>query len=103
MVREAGYLYHDFSFAHSYPHCWRCKKPVIFRATEQWFVAVDHDDLRAKTLRVINDEVRWHPGLGPVADRGDGLATAPTGASAASGPGACRSRPWGARPAGPSS
>ncbi len=51
MVRAAGYLYHDFSFAHSYPHCWRCKKPVIFRATEQWFVAVDHADLRANTMR----------------------------------------------------
>ena len=36
---RSGYLYHDFSFAHSYPHCWRCKKPVIFRATEQWFIA----------------------------------------------------------------
>ena len=37
-LRESGLLYHEFSFAHSYPHCWRCKKPVIFRATEQWFV-----------------------------------------------------------------
>ncbi len=64
MVREGGYLYHYFEFAHSYPHCWRCKKPVIFRATEQWFVAVDHDDLRAKTLKVINEEVRWHPAWG---------------------------------------
>ena len=64
MVREGGYLYHQFSFDHSYPHCWRCKKPVIFRATEQWFVAVEHDDLRANTLRVINEEVRWHPAWG---------------------------------------
>jgi isoleucyl-tRNA synthetase len=64
MVREAGFLYHSYSFSHSYPHCWRCKKPVIFRATEQWFVAVDHDDLRGKTLRAINHEVRWHPSWG---------------------------------------
>ena len=51
--------------AHSYPHCWRCKKPVIFRATEQWFVAVDHADLRARTLRRrSNEDVRWHPAWG---------------------------------------
>ncbi len=48
---------------HSYPHCWRCKKPVIFRATEQWFVGVDHNDLRGRTLKAI-DEVRWLPGWG---------------------------------------
>ncbi len=64
IVRESGHLYHSYEFAHSYPHCWRCKKPVIFRATEQWFVAVDRDDLRAKTLKVINEEVRWHPAWG---------------------------------------
>jgi isoleucyl-tRNA synthetase len=64
MVRQAGYLYHEFAFDHSYPHCWRCKKPVIFRATEQWFVAVEHDGLRSQTLRVINQEVRWHPAWG---------------------------------------
>ena len=48
---------------HSYPHCWRCKKPVIFRATEQWFIAVDHNDLRGRTLKAI-DEVRWLPAWG---------------------------------------
>jgi isoleucyl-tRNA synthetase len=64
MVRDSGHLYHYYEFSHSYPHCWRCKKPVIFRATEQWFVAVDHDDLRAKTLKVINEEVKWHPAWG---------------------------------------
>ncbi len=64
MLRESGNLYHYYEFSHSYPHCWRCKKPVIFRATEQWFVAVDHNDLRANTLRVINEEVKWHPAWG---------------------------------------
>ena len=64
MVRESGHLYHHFEFAHSYPHCWRCKKPVIFRATEQWFIAVDHDDLRARTLEAINEDVRWIPAWG---------------------------------------
>ncbi|MEJ7639180.1 MAG: isoleucine--tRNA ligase [Singulisphaera sp.] len=63
-LRESGLLYHESSFAHSYPHCWRCKKPVIFRATEQWFVAVDHADLRAETLRAIADDVRWFPSWG---------------------------------------
>ncbi len=63
-LRESGLLYHEFSFAHSYPHCWRCKKPVIFRATEQWFVAVDHADLRAKTLKAIADDVCWFPSWG---------------------------------------
>ncbi len=64
MVREAGSLYHHFSLDHSYPHCWRCKKPVIFRATEQWFIAVDHDGLRARALEVIAGEVRWTPAWG---------------------------------------
>ncbi|MHC5541526.1 isoleucine--tRNA ligase, partial [Singulisphaera rosea] len=63
MLRESGHLYHEFSFSHSYPHCWRCKKPVIFRATEQWFIAIDHDDLRGRTLKQI-DSVRWLPGWG---------------------------------------
>ena len=64
MVRESGYLFHEFSFSHSYPHCWRCKKPVIFRATEQWFIAVDHADLRANTMKAIEADVRWHPSWG---------------------------------------
>ena len=62
-LRESGHLYHDFSFSHSYPHCWRCKKPVIFRATEQWFVGVDRNDLRGRTLNAI-DGVTWLPGWG---------------------------------------
>ena len=64
MVRDSGYLFHEFSFSHSYPHCWRCKKPVIFRATEQWFVAIDHADLRARTMQAIADDVKWHPAWG---------------------------------------
>ena len=54
-LRESGHLFHELPFAHSYPHCWRCKKPVIFRATEQWFVGVDHNDLRGRTLEAIDD------------------------------------------------
>jgi len=62
-LRDSGHLYLDLKFDHSYPHCWRCKKPVIFRATEQWFVGVDRDDLRGRTLAAI-DGVKWVPGWG---------------------------------------
>ncbi len=62
-LKESGHLYHEMPLVHSYPHCWRCKKPVIFRATEQWFIAVDHDDLRGRTLKAI-DGVGWHPEWG---------------------------------------
>ncbi|MEW6213593.1 MAG: isoleucine--tRNA ligase [Nitrospirota bacterium] len=48
---------------HSYPHCWRCKKPVIFRATEQWFISIEHNGLRERCLEEI-DNVKWIPGWG---------------------------------------
>jgi isoleucyl-tRNA synthetase len=48
---------------HSYPHCWRCHNPVIFRATEQWFIGMDRQDLRARALQAIG-EVKWHPSWG---------------------------------------
>ena len=48
---------------HSYPHCWRCKKPVIFRATEQWFISVEHNDLRQKALSEIKNTT-WIPSWG---------------------------------------
>ncbi|MDR3637550.1 MAG: isoleucine--tRNA ligase [Isosphaeraceae bacterium] len=63
LLKESGHLYHELMFVHSYPHCWRCKKPVIFRATEQWFIGVDRNDLRGRTLKQI-DAVRWVPGWG---------------------------------------
>ncbi len=62
-LKLSGHLFHEMPLVHSYPHCWRCKKPVIFRATEQWFVAVDHNDLRQRTLRSIA-EVNWLPAWG---------------------------------------
>ncbi|HVV83284.1 MAG TPA: isoleucine--tRNA ligase [Kofleriaceae bacterium] len=49
---------------HDYPHCWRCKQPILFRATTQWFAAIDHADLRAKALHAIRDEVEWIPPWG---------------------------------------
>ena len=56
-------LIREEKISHSYPHCWRCKKPVIFRATEQWFIFVEHDGLRAKCLEEI-DRVAWVPKWG---------------------------------------
>ncbi|MDO9079475.1 MAG: isoleucine--tRNA ligase, partial [Desulfuromonadales bacterium] len=49
--------------SHSYPHCWRCKKPVIFRATEQWFISMEANSLRDQALKAIND-VEWIPRWG---------------------------------------
>jgi isoleucyl-tRNA synthetase len=46
---------------HSYPHCWRCQQPVIFRATDQWFMVIDHDGHRARALHAIDHDVRWDP------------------------------------------
>jgi isoleucyl-tRNA synthetase len=48
---------------HAYPHCWRCKHPVVFRATEQWFLRLSNDDLRARALSEI-DRVTWVPAWG---------------------------------------
>jgi len=62
-LKQSSLLHHEQPLVHSYPHCWRCKKPVIFRATEQWFIAVDHNDLRGRTLKAIG-EIRWLPEWG---------------------------------------
>jgi isoleucyl-tRNA synthetase len=48
---------------HSYPHCWRCHNPIIFRAAEQWFISIDHQQLRERTLAEIR-KVRWLPEWG---------------------------------------
>ncbi len=48
---------------HSYPHCWRCHKPTIFRATEQWFIGMDRNDFRQHALEAIR-QVRWMPDWG---------------------------------------
>ncbi|MFH1737284.1 MAG: class I tRNA ligase family protein, partial [Actinomycetota bacterium] len=48
---------------HSYPHCWRCKSPVIFRATRQWFVSMEKGDMRRKALAEIG-KVKWIPAVG---------------------------------------
>jgi isoleucyl-tRNA synthetase len=66
-LRELGVLLHAETITHSYPHCWRCKNPVIFRATEQWFIAMDaplgESTLRARALEEIR-KVKWYPQWG---------------------------------------
>ncbi len=62
-LRELGKLVHEAALSHSYPHCWRCKKPVIFRATEQWFISMEENDLRRRALEWI-DRVEWIPNWG---------------------------------------
>ncbi len=62
-MRAAGVLLHEGVISHSYPHCWRCKKPVIYRATPQWFISMEQNDLRAKALAEI-EKVEWTPAWG---------------------------------------
>ncbi len=59
-LEERGTLVAATKITHSYPHCWRCKQPVIFRATEQWFVSMDKTGLRDKAMQAIG-EVDWIP------------------------------------------
>jgi isoleucyl-tRNA synthetase len=62
-LRERGALLHAETITHSYPHCWRCKHAVIFRATEQWFISMDDEGLRAKALEQVHS-VKWFPAWG---------------------------------------
>jgi isoleucyl-tRNA synthetase len=62
-MRAAGTLLHESAISHSYPHCWRCKNPVIFRATSQWFISMDKTGLRTQALEEIK-RVRWIPSWG---------------------------------------
>jgi isoleucyl-tRNA synthetase len=62
-LKETGALIAVSEITHSYPHCWRCKRPIIFRATEQWFIAMDRNELRGKSLKEI-DKVQWIPRWG---------------------------------------
>ncbi len=59
-LKENALLYRLESVLHSYPHCWRCKQPLIFRATYQWFLNLEHNDLRNSALKAI-DSVKWVP------------------------------------------
>ncbi len=62
-LAQDGSLLKEDKIVHSYPHCWRCKNPVIFRATAQWFIAMDKSDLRGKALEEIK-KITWIPPWG---------------------------------------
>ena len=76
-LQERGTLVAEKKISHSYPHCWRCHEPVIFRATDQWFVSMEKTGLREAALDQIHNHVTWVPSWGVnrigsmVADRPD--------------------------------
>ena len=59
-LREIGSLLAHEPYPHSYPHCWRCHSPLLFRATIQWFMAIDHSGHRQNSLDAIQ-KVQWYP------------------------------------------
>lgn len=63
LLREHGALLAEKVIRHSYPHCWRCHNPTIFRATEQWFIGMEKNNLRQAALQAI-EQVRWVPAWG---------------------------------------
>ncbi|MBI5188771.1 MAG: isoleucine--tRNA ligase [Nitrospirae bacterium] len=60
ILKNKNALIKEEKVTHSYPHCWRCKKPVIFRATEQWFISMEKNNLKERCLSEI-DKVAWIP------------------------------------------
>ena len=69
LLEKTRTLLHQEMLEHAYPHCWRCKNPVFYRATSQWFLSLDIAGLREKTLSAIGD-VRWIPEKGENRIRG---------------------------------
>jgi isoleucyl-tRNA synthetase len=63
-LKAVGALVASVPLTHTYPHCWRCKNPTLFRATEQWFISLEANGLRARALEAITSEVRWIPPWG---------------------------------------
>ncbi len=63
ILKEKGMLVKEEKIVHSYPHCWRCKSPIIFRSTEQWFISIDKDKLRDRAMDAI-DKTKWIPSWG---------------------------------------
>ncbi|HEU4887847.1 MAG TPA: isoleucine--tRNA ligase [Thermoanaerobaculia bacterium] len=68
-LRSSGALVYGETITHSYPHCWRCKNPVIFRGTEQWFVSMEKTGIRERALQEI-EKVQWFPTWGQERMRG---------------------------------
>jgi len=63
LLKQRGMLLHLAALHHSYPHCWRHKTPIIFRATPQWFISMDQAGLRAAALSAVA-QTRWLPAWG---------------------------------------
>lgn len=63
-LKKQGLLLFNTQIQHSYPRCWRCKTPIIFRATKQWFLNLEHNDLRKKLFYVIKKDIQWIPDSG---------------------------------------
>jgi len=63
VLKQKGKLAHHEAILHSYPHCWRHKTPIIFRATPQWFISMDKNNLREQTLTEVK-RVQWIPDWG---------------------------------------
>ena len=63
LLKERGALLHHHAYEHSYPHCWRHKTPIIFRATPQWFISMDQKQLRQDSLAEI-EKTQWIPDWG---------------------------------------
>ena len=63
-LKQVGALVAEVSLSHEYPHCWRCKNPTLFRATEQWFISMDKTGLRQRALDAIQKEIAWIPAWG---------------------------------------
>jgi isoleucyl-tRNA synthetase len=63
-LKSAGMLIAERPLDHTYPHCWRCKNPTLFRATEQWFIELDKRGFRARALEAVKRDVQWIPSWG---------------------------------------
>lgn len=63
LLKDKNVLIQTEIIGHSYPHCWRCKKPLIYRATEQWFFSIDHDKLRKRGIEIVS-KTEWIPSWG---------------------------------------
>jgi isoleucyl-tRNA synthetase len=76
LLEQAGALVATRKIDHSYPHCWRCHKPTIFRATDQWFIGMERNELRTRALEAVRN-IKWIPAWGEeriynmIADRPD--------------------------------
>jgi isoleucyl-tRNA synthetase len=64
ILNECGALLKKANITHSYPHCWRHKTPIIFRATPQWFIAMNQNGLLEQAMHEVENAVEWRPGWG---------------------------------------